>query len=1083
MPDETRYYDLYLIYHPDDIALVRRIAAQLNAMGSRCRFDEDDFSKGALDIAALKESLLRSHTVGVALSPASAASQLCNELIQHAVNNSKRLVSLIHDDDIEVEVHPAIADNPFVFFRERDDLAARVDELRPLLAVEPETRLHTELLAAADIWQRRGRRTSQLLPAERAAEARQWLASGSAGRLKPSPLLVEFIHSSRRQRQSSAPRLPRARLGLALLVLIVVAIGFLLLRAALEANQAARAAAAATEAALAQVAMTQAAATAASDSALSLVDNLAATSASIAEAVQRTAEANAAAATKAYHATEAALAAATQMRATEIYERARDADATRLVEAAQAALDAGDTELALALAWVAKDALDEPKPAYRALRRTAAMASGMSMDASALPSFQPGGAHFAIVAEAGRSLRIYECESWTLVAEHSDQAAPITQLAYSPAGDRLVTAAGDGGIVIREADTGAAIARIAGHEGAVSALAFAPNGDRFYSAGAAPLLAAWDTNGNSLASFSPVDEPGAAIDELLATADGGRVLGWTNEAGGRGMWQWTADELARLDLESDLVYRGYDKSGRYGYTGGRSLPAYPGDTNTGDLTIWSLADDEAAARLDEGFNWSLSELSAPTDDLLFIAFHDDTALIGVKSSDGSKRAVLLSLPGGEVEGQFDSGLPADLISAAFVDAHTLLSQTTDGRLVLWSPQTGALIRELSADAGIRGFSFDAAANTISALTDGGRARLWRLRPNWGAEMTALPDALPGTGISPSGEQLLKLTGHSAQLLEIETGEVLYEIKAQFAQQAGEGFATLDGETLRLHESRAGAELAAWSADWQAPLDLHVADDGAPLLVADAGGELWLLRSDDQGAQKLESVTPDPPRQISFSADAARMLSLHQERALLWDLDSREALGSYDLGSALAWDASFTPGGRLAFFTLLQGGLASLTTLEPPETLASQHTYIGIEAGAFLPDGAALLLDLRGGGSQIVNTASGALNQHLPLSIASASHRQLLPTLDLLATASGGELAIWDLRDSQLDFRLQLSQAIAAFSISDDARTIVTRSTAGEHQLWRLESTAELLRRIEAEQRPRELTCAERVRHLVLPLCQ
>ena len=1082
MPEETRFYDLYLIYHPDDIALVRRIAAQLNAMGSRCRFDEEDFGKGALDIVALKESLLRSHTVGVVLSPASAASQLCNELIQHAVNNSKRLVSLIHDDDIEVEVHPAIAENPFVFFRERDDLAARVDELRPHLAVEPETRLHTELLVAADMWQRRGRRPSQLLPAERVAEARQWLASGSARRLKPSPLLVEFIHSSRRQRQTSAPSLPRARLGLALLALIVVALGFLLLRAALEANQAARDAAEATAAALARADMTKAAATAASDSALSLVDNLAATSASIAEAVKQTAQAKSAAATIAFHATETAQAVATQMQATEIYERARDADAARLVEAAQAALDAGDTELALALAWVAKDALETPKPAYRVLRQAAALASSLTLEASALPRFQPGGAYFALIADEGKSLRIYESESWKLVAERSDQAGPITALAYSPAGDQLVTASSDGEIFIRAADTGAAITRIAGHEGAVSVLAFAPDGDSFYSAGAGPLLAAWDRDGDSLATYSRADEIGAAIDELLVTLDGGRVIGWTNEAGRRGMMQWTADELESVELESDLVYRGYDENGRYAYTGGRSFPAYPGDSNTGDLTIWSLADDEVVARLDQGFNWSLSDLSAPSDELAFIAFHDAAALVGIERSDGSKRAALISLPEGEVERQFDSGLAADLISAAFVDADTLLSQTADRRLVLWSAQTGELIREISADAGMSGLSFDAAANTVSALTDEGQAKLWRLQPNWGAEMTELPDALPGTGINASGEHLLKLTDHGLQLLVIETGEVLHEIDAHMVQQLGERFATYDGATLRLHDSRNGAELAAWSADWQGPLDLHIADDGA-LLAIDVDGGLWLLPSDEGQAQRLEAVAADPATQVSLSADGSRMLSMHQERAVLWDLDSGEALGRYDLEAALAWDASFTPAGMLAFFTLVEGGLASLTRLEPPETLGSRHTYIGIQAGEFSPDGSALLLTLRADGSQIIDTASGALLLQLPLSIASASHWQLLPAMDLLAIASGHELTLWDLRDGQADFRLMLSQSIASFSISGDARKIVTRSTDGEHQLWRLESAADLLRRIEAEHSPRELTCAERVQHLVLPLCQ
>ena len=72
MPEDNRFYDLFFIYHPDNVSMVRRIAAQLSAMGSVCRFEEDDFRKSAVDIAELKDGVLRSHMVGVVLSPESA---------------------------------------------------------------------------------------------------------------------------------------------------------------------------------------------------------------------------------------------------------------------------------------------------------------------------------------------------------------------------------------------------------------------------------------------------------------------------------------------------------------------------------------------------------------------------------------------------------------------------------------------------------------------------------------------------------------------------------------------------------------------------------------------------------------------------------------------------------------------------------------------------------------------------------------------------------------------------------------------------------------------------------------------------
>ncbi|MCY3778994.1 MAG: toll/interleukin-1 receptor domain-containing protein [Chloroflexi bacterium] len=1086
MPDENQFYDLFFVYHPVDISIVRRIAAQLSAMGNACRFEEDDFSKSAVDVAALKEDVLRSHAVGVLLSPESAASQLCNELIQHAVNNSKRIVSLILDEDIQVEVHPAIADNPYVFFRERDDLAERVDELRGYLKVDHETRLHTELLVAADAWQRRGRRPSQLLPPERVAEARQWLAGGGTRQLKPSPLLVEFVHSSRRQRPASGPSFPRPRLIMAFLAFTVLALGFLLLRAALEANQTTRAAAAQTQAAGTQWAVTDAAATAARDNALSLVDSLAATSVVIGESVNQTAQAVAATATVAARAMETANAVATVARATEIYEQARDADAARLVDAAEAALDRGDAELALALAWVAKDALDNPKPAYRVLRRAAS--SSLTLEAVTALRFQPGGEHFALIADAGDAIRIYESATWKLTAELDDHAATISQLVYSPDGSRLISASSDGEIVMRAGENGAILKRLQGHTGAAAAVVFDPAGGRFYSAGDEPPLAAWDADsGEALATGAAPDGEGLLIDRLLVTADGGRVIGWATGAGKRVMLQWDASTLERLSADGEIVYLGHDPAGRYAYSGGRSLPAYPGDPNTGDLLIWDASVGEPVARLDEGFNWSPGDLTAPNDDLAFISFHDDVALLGVESSSGGRRAALVDLADGDFIRGYDNDLGRNLKSAAFLDRQSVLSLTRDNRVLLWSAADGGIIREIGgAGPGLVEISFNEAANTIAAWRDDGGLQLLRLNDSRGESLELLPEALPGAGISPSGQTLLLRGDAGTRLTSAETGEILQEIDAELVRPLGAFFAVWDGARVTLYDMESGGELHSWSGLWGDLKALHLAADGAWLLAVDEDEELWLIGRERDEPQMLDAGNAGPPSKVEFSRTGERMLSLHHNRAILWDLRSGGAMGEYDLNveSVVAVDAAFDAAGEgLVFFAQLANGLGSLTALTIPEQVVGHHTYVGVIAGGLSGDGSLLLLTLGEGGSRIVDTASGAVIHALPELAGGPSLWRHLPEPGLLVIAAGRELGIWDLQDGQLDQRSVHGSPIADFSVSDDGRLVLTRDANDDHRLWRVESPTELLRRIEAENPPRELSCAERVRYLVLPLCE
>ena len=374
-----RYHDIFFIYHPDDLDFARRAAAQLAASGSDCYVDEGISGKTGADIGALKRQLLRAHAAAVVLSPASAESQLCNELIQFTVTNGKRLLTIILDENIEVAVHPAVAEHPFVFFREDDDFVARIDELRAHLAADPKVALHTELLVAADRWQRSGRQPNLLLPSGRSAEARAWLAQASAGEQKPSPLLVEFIHGSRKVKQKQRPpRSTRFTLGAAAAAALIAA--YFILSALLDSQARARSAAEATGTADARLALTSEAATALSNSALGVIDDIAAT----AESLRVTALAQASAATAAAAVTQTAQhqadIEATRQRATQVYEMERQAEARRLLSDAAGALDAGDPQLALALAWAAKDTLDDPKAAYRLMRRALVANASATID-------------------------------------------------------------------------------------------------------------------------------------------------------------------------------------------------------------------------------------------------------------------------------------------------------------------------------------------------------------------------------------------------------------------------------------------------------------------------------------------------------------------------------------------------------------------------------------------------------------------------------------------------------------------------------------------------------------------------------
>ena len=613
-------------------------------------------------------------------------------------------MTLILEEDIEVEVHPAIAQNPYVFFREEDDLAARVDELRAYLPADDNLRLHTELLVLADTWRGRGRPPDLLLPRDRLDEARNWLATASARHPKPSALQLEYIHSSRRQPPRRTRRRPR-HIVLGVLLVVALGAGLLLLLQAFSGWQSGHAVGELTSEARAQAELAAAEATAESDSAVGLIDQVAATGAGVRATVAQIATAELITATAAAKLTQTAQALehtrATRTRASEIAELERDEVAKGLVQAGEDALARGEIQLALALAWEAKDGLEHPRSAYRLLRRASAAGRTMTLNDVALIRLHPAGERFAVAPRDGKKLQIYDGESWALVHEWNDQEGRISQIAYSRDGEGLVSASDRGEIVIRDGLSGAVEQRLRAHEGAVNAIAISPAGDRLYSAGSGPLLAAWNMESSEeLATYSADNGGETALYDLIVTGNGERVIGWSEADGPTMMAQWSAETLALLTADSDgRLYRGYDVSGNIGYSGGSSLPAYPGDSNTGDLLFWDMATSQQLARITDGFNWSFlsgDRLAAATDDLLFISFYEEIALVVVDNSESGRRAALVDARDGRLLRRYDSEVSKMLTSAEFLDAATILSATAIIALYFGQAQTEVSSARLQA---------------------------------------------------------------------------------------------------------------------------------------------------------------------------------------------------------------------------------------------------------------------------------------------------------------------------------------------------------------------------------------------------
>ncbi len=1105
MQNGGSFYDIFFIYHPEDIEFTRRLAGWLASRDIVCRLDEE-IGKSAADAQPLREEILRSHTVALVLSPDSAASQLCNELVEYAVAQGKRFISLIINPAITAGVHPAIPENAYVFLREGDDFADGANSLTQLLQVDAHLRLHTELLVSASRWHQQHRKDLLLAP-ERAEEARQWLAEGAKRSPKPSQLLVEFIHASRRQKPATARGFPsHVVLGIFAVLILAALIG--ILRHVRDSQSAATATAVflATSEQGTRRAQAAASATAESNSAHQVISKLAATSLQIREAVLATAAAQAQSATRqvAMTATLQAAAAvqAAKARATERAQLQREASAQAVIDGARRALADGDLDLALALAWEAAQAREKPWSALRILRQALEGSPLATIENISLARLHPAGQQIALVPSSSKRVLVYDSQSGRLDYEIDDHEGAISALAYDNDGQLLISAAQDGEIVIRSSADGLPIQRLPAHRGPVRVLAAYRRDSKLVSAGDDGLVL-WDlASGARLANYTPVSEDGWSIKELLVTADDARLISWSEEYGKDTMTQHSTETLEVLSPNAEeRVYLGYDRRGRIAYSGGRSLPAYAGDPNTGDLALWNPASGQQITRLAEGFNWSLisgGNIASATDSLQFISFGESAALLGIQNSLGEKRIALIAAEDGTVLRTFADEFAASLESAHFLAADLALSLTSDNRLVIWSTEDGGLIRQL-------GFSpqplakIDVDAQGTVALGHGvnGSAYIWRISPSQSERIRLLDESADAVAINQAGDALLITDSGGTRLMRIADEEILFQSGGSLARMNADGsqFAVAAAREIQLIDAGNGQIEASWTWELEQVTALHLASVRADALLAQSqAGDLLLLRADQPAPQRLNMRLNNDDfgeaRLVRFAADSSAVLSLHSGGALYWQGGNSEPTAAYSLGLApdYARDDRFKvalseDGDRLFFFVQLEAGLAGLTVVDREADTIQRHTFVDVAFGELAANGKYLLLSRGDGSLQVIDSASAAmLNEYADVGFVTGGIA-LLEERNWLYAAVDNLLLIWDLTSNALVERIEHPDTISRFSLSRDGRHVLSQDANGLYRLTRVESADELLDRVRERLAPRALTCAEREQYLAIPFCE
>lgn len=492
-----------------------------------------------------------------------------------------------------------------------------------------------------------------------------------------------------------------------------------------------------------------------------------------------------------------------------------------------------------------------------------------------------------------------------------------------------------------------------------------------------------------------------------------------------------------------------------------------------------------------------------------LAFGPNGRTAATASWDGS--LVLWDLETGEILQRMVDDAPEYYVVLAVAispDGRRALANYPSGNINLWDLETGQLIKNLGLHIStptVLAFSPDGRFGASGDVA--GEIRVWDLE--MGEELLRLTTdrVVLQLAFSANSEQLISSSGDTLRLWSLKQGGEIQRFEAEQSPIGIRGVKySPDGrmaisihqeeQVLRLWDLESGREIRRIDLQYDV-WDVVFTHDGSSALVTLFDGEIiqYDLSSGEE-MQRLGGESEDDGHRsrsivdaIAISPDGRTVLtgsqSADDRNLFLWDLESGEQLIDFEMEpSVFAVDIS--PDGR----TGLSGGddnIMVLWDLQSGEALSDFEGHDSIVWDvAFAPDGKTALSASWDGTLILWDLASGEIIHRL------LGHQDIVRGVafhpDGRTAISGsrdGTLILWDLESGEAIRRYRgHTDTLNSIAFSPDGQSVLSGANDGMMIEWRIaESLDELTDWTEANRFLPELTCSERARYNIEPLCE
>jgi WD40 repeat protein/serine/threonine protein kinase len=500
------------------------------------------------------------------------------------------------------------------------------------------------------------------------------------------------------------------------------------------------------------------------------------------------------------------------------------------------------------------------------------LSAGAAVDALA---FSSDGTRMAAATQAGR-LRVWAFAgptSPTELASIEVGKVDARTLEFSPDGTRLAAAGVDGSIVLRDGQSGAAIATLAANHGEVQALAFAPVGPpRLLSSGNEGSPKLWRTDTGELVAtvdghreaatdvaFAPDGRTFATVSydarvRLGDSATGHIVELLEGQLGKLDRVAFSPDGARLVSLGSDRVVRVWSavRTNETLLVRGREhelgAAAFSSDRTRvlagergGHASVWTTLPASAQA---DAPGQLLLDLDHARETVYSVAFAPDGARLATGDTAGFAR--IWDAMSGELLHQL--GPHADDVKAVGFspDGRRLASADMKGQLRVWDVASGALVREwMAAEHGVTALAFSPDGASVATAGLIGLVSTWNVETGAREHLLGAEGLLFALAYSPDGRQLAVAGARKQiEIWELETekqASVLVGEDPMIDSVAfsPDGLRVITGGDawVRLWDLASGVHLANFATHDARLLAVAFSQDGMQVYSASADGQV------------------------------------------------------------------------------------------------------------------------------------------------------------------------------------------------------------------------------------------------------